>query len=77
MSAELYIKFRDRQHLYLDGAEVGVRYHKRMKMSDETSPAGKNHNKYRKEKPWDDENVDHWKIEEWKPEFMSGPMLEE
>jgi hypothetical protein len=25
----------------------------------------KNHNKYRKDKPWDNENIDHWKIEEW------------
>lgn len=33
--------------------------------------------KYRKEKPWDNEEIDHWKVEEWKPEFMSGPLLEE
>ena len=28
----------------------------------------KNHNKYRKDKPWDVEGIDHWKIDEWKPE---------
>jgi ribosomal RNA assembly protein len=28
----------------------------------------KNHNKYRKDKPWDNENIDHWKIEEWNEE---------
>lgn len=37
----------------------------------------KNHNKYRKDKPWDDPNIDHWKIEEFKPGDMSGPLLEE
>jgi ribosomal RNA assembly protein len=28
----------------------------------------KNHKKYRKDKPWDSESIDHWKIDEWKPE---------
>eukprot|EP00516_Mucochytrium_quahogii_P006367 CAMPEP_0203744734 /NCGR_PEP_ID=MMETSP0098-20131031/705_1 /ASSEMBLY_ACC=CAM_ASM_000208 /TAXON_ID=96639 /ORGANISM=" , Strain NY0313808BC1" /LENGTH=362 /DNA_ID=CAMNT_0050632329 /DNA_START=230 /DNA_END=1318 /DNA_ORIENTATION=- len=37
----------------------------------------KNHNKYRRDKPWDSEDIDHWKLEEWKPEYMSKPMLEE
>ena len=46
-------------------------------MAEEANPARKNHNKYRKEKPWDDPAVDHWQIEEWKAEYMSGPMLEE
>ena len=23
----------------------------------------KNHNKYRKDKPWDSETIDHWKVE--------------
>jgi ribosomal RNA assembly protein len=32
----------------------------------------KNHNKYRKDKPWDSEAIDHWKIDEWKPEFLAG-----
>lgn len=27
------------------------------------SGAKKNHNKYRKDKPWDHEGIDHWKIE--------------
>jgi ribosomal RNA assembly protein len=62
-------------------------------------PGKKNHNKYRKEKPWDNDQIDHWKIEvraslleyymlwlafhtlsntqEWKPDFMKGPLLEE
>ncbi len=26
---------------------------------------------------WDDENIDHWKPVEWKPEYMSSPLLEE
>lgn len=37
----------------------------------------KNHNKYRKDKPWDNEDIDHWKIEELKPEQVVGPFLEE
>eukprot|EP01038_Epipyxis_sp_PR26KG_P009969 gene9969-13409_t len=39
----------------------------------------KNHNKYRKDKPWDTEDIDHWKIDEWKPEEepSGGSFLEE
>jgi len=37
----------------------------------------KNHNKYRKDKPWDNEEIDHWKIEEFKPEEVNGTFLEE
>lgn len=36
----------------------------------------KNHNKYRKDKPWDNESIDHWKIEEFETEKMSS-FLEE
>jgi ribosomal RNA assembly protein len=25
----------------------------------------KNHNKYRRDKPWDNEDIDHWKVEAW------------
>ncbi len=37
----------------------------------------KNHNKYRKDKPWDNDEIDHWKIEELKPEQVNGSFLEE
>lgn len=37
----------------------------------------KNHNKYRRDKPWDHDGIDHWKQEEWKPDFLKGPLLEE
>ncbi len=37
----------------------------------------KNHNKYRRDKPWDDGTVDHWAVEEWKPEYLAAPLLEE
>lgn len=37
----------------------------------------KNHNKYRKDKPWDNEEIDHWKIDEFKPEEVNGTFLEE
>jgi ribosomal RNA assembly protein len=44
------------------------------------APAGKNHNKYRRDKPWDHEGIDHWandKYNDWKPEYMAAPLLEE
>ncbi|KAJ3032598.1 ribosomal RNA assembly protein krr1 [Rhizophlyctis rosea] len=34
-------------------------------------------NKYRRDKPWDTDDIDHWKIEEFKPEHNSQPFLEE
>lgn len=40
----------------------------------------KDNNKYRKDKPWDNENIDHWKIESWdneKDELPGGRLLEE
>lgn len=40
---------------------------------------GKNHNRFRKDKPWDnDPNVDKWKIDEFKPEDnpAGGPVVE-
>ncbi len=33
--------------------------------------------RYRRDKPWDHAGIDHWKAEEWKPEYMPGPLLEE
>ncbi|KAJ1444780.1 hypothetical protein M885DRAFT_626798 [Pelagophyceae sp. CCMP2097] len=33
--------------------------------------------RYRKDKPWDTAEVEHWKLEEWKDEYSSGPLLEE
>ncbi|KAK8796714.1 hypothetical protein WA538_005909 [Blastocystis sp. DL] len=32
---------------------------------------------YRKDKPWDGDHIDHWKIEEWKDDDMKSPLLEE
>ena len=37
----------------------------------------KNHKKYRKDKPWDSADIDHWKLEEWKEEYMPSSLLEE
>jgi ribosomal RNA assembly protein len=40
----------------------------------------KNHNKYRRDKPWDNETIDHWKIDPWKDdkdELPGGRLLEE
>lgn len=35
-----------------------------------TREKGKNHKKYRKDKPWDNASIDHWAIPEWKDENM-------
>ena len=45
-------------------------------MSSEELQSSKNHKKYRRDKPWD-VNVDHWKIDEWDPDNMVAPLLEE
>ncbi|EPZ35062.1 KRR1 small subunit processome component-like protein [Rozella allomycis CSF55] len=42
----------------------------------EQKPVSKNR-MHRKEKPWDTDDIDHWKIDEFKPEEMAGPLLEE
>ena len=39
------------------------------------APKVKNHNKYRRDKPWDNEDIDHWKIEAWKDEDLPGGRL--
>lgn len=41
------------------------------------SSTSKNHNKYRKDKPWDTEDIDHWKVDEFRTEEVSGSFLEE
>jgi ribosomal RNA assembly protein len=46
-------------------------------MAETASSSGKNHNKYRRDKPWDNADIDHWKIEEWAPEDLPAPLLEE
>jgi ribosomal RNA assembly protein len=39
----------------------------------------KNHNKYRRDKPWDTEDVDHWKLNGWQDDeaLPGGRLLEE
>ena len=37
----------------------------------------KNHKKYRKDKPWDTDDIDHWKLEEWQSDHLKGNLLEE
>ena len=42
--------------------------------------AKKNHNKYRRDKPWDNADIDHWKIDAWdaeKDSLPGGSLLEE
>ncbi|GAN05772.1 90S preribosome/SSU processome component KRR1 [Mucor ambiguus] len=44
-------------------------------MAEETQP--KNNKRFRKDKPWDTDDIDHWKIEEFKPEHLEQPFTEE
>jgi len=45
---------------------------------DTEESAKKNHNKYRREKPWDTEDVDKWKIQAWDDTALpGGSLLEE
>jgi len=46
-------------------------------MSGELPSAPTKKNKYRKDKPWDSDDIDHWKVEEFTPEQSSYPFLEE
>lgn len=50
-------------------------------MSEEQEqPKKKNHNKYRRDKPWDTDDIEHWKIDKWdneKDELPGGHLLEE
>lgn len=45
-------------------------------MADEEPPKKKQRN-YRRDKPWDTPDVDHWKLEEWKDEYSPGAFVEE
>ena len=50
------------------------------KNNSSTTSTKKNHNKYRRDKPWDNETVDHWKIDPWKTDedqLPGGRLLEE
>ncbi|KAG2207560.1 ribosomal RNA assembly protein mis3 [Mucor mucedo] len=44
-------------------------------MSEVAKP--KDNNRFRKDKPWDTDDIDHWKIEEFKPEHLEQPFTEE
>ena len=41
------------------------------------APVAKDHNKYRKPKPWDTDDVEPWKVAEWRAADMKAPLLEE
>ena len=52
------------------------------KKKDNASSKSKNHNKYRRDKPWDTDDIDHWDLEahKWDPEkdnLPGGRLLEE
>ena len=45
--------------------------------SGAAEPSSSRKNKHRRDKPWDRDDIDHWKVEEWKEEFMPDAMAEE
>jgi ribosomal RNA assembly protein len=49
--------------------------------ASDSATAKKNHNKYRRDKPWDDPEADHWNVQEWTTEsgdqLPGGHLLEE
>lgn len=47
--------------------------------SSNATASGKNHNKYRRDKPWDNDSIDHWAIQPWSEEDDSKikPFVEE
>ncbi|KAI7863472.1 ribosomal RNA assembly protein mis3 [Spinellus fusiger] len=48
-------------------------------MSNEvsTEPAKPSNKRFRKDKPWDTDDIDHWKVDEFTPEDISQPFMEE
>tara|TARA_R110002050_G_scaffold34561_1_gene87177 strand:+ start:581 stop:730 length:150 start_codon:yes stop_codon:yes gene_type:complete len=46
-------------------AEVEEQESKKGKSAEEEKKTG--HNKYRRDKPWDTPDIDHWKQEKWTP----------
>lgn len=42
--------------------------------SSKSKQQTKNHNKYRRDKPWDNDDIDHWKVESWKTDDKSNPL---
>jgi len=48
---------------------------------DDSIPRAKNHNKYRKDKPWDNDQINHWENQPWDEEdgdkLPGGRLLEE
>lgn len=47
------------------------------KNSSHDAPSSSKNRTYRKDKPWDNETIDHWKIEQFTEKDSSGPFLEE
>ncbi|KAI9020846.1 ribosomal RNA assembly protein mis3 [Phycomyces nitens] len=46
-------------------------------MAESTEVPKPSNKRFRKDKPWDTDDIDHWKIDEFKPEDISQPFMEE
>jgi ribosomal RNA assembly protein len=45
--------------------------------SQEDGEGGKKKRNYRKDKPWDNDQIDHWKVDKFTPGDMKSPLLDE
>jgi ribosomal RNA assembly protein len=49
----------------------------KVEQTEKPAPVVNKNKKYRRDKPWDSEDIDHWKIEPFLPEDNKYPLLEE
>jgi len=49
----------------------------KVEQTEQPAPVVNKNKKYRRDKPWDSEDIDHWKIEPFLPEDNKYPFLEE
>jgi len=49
----------------------------KVEQTEQPAPVVNKNKKYRRDKPWDSEDIDHWKIEPFLPEDNKYPLLEE
>ena len=55
-----------------DTAEEQQEQQQQQQQQSSATKKTKNHNKYRRDKPWDNEDIDHWKIAPWETQDEGG-----
>ncbi|KAF9373640.1 hypothetical protein CPC16_001757 [Podila verticillata] len=69
-----YINQPHHTHITMSAEEAQI--HDESVDVEETQKKGKQ-GKYRRDKPWDTDDIDHWKVDEFKPEYNPSPFTEE